>query len=118
MTLLALLACGLGLETDTSGDGPSDGVPDCDRVPPVSYDNFGEGFFARYCTSCHSTQLTGADRSGAPTGLNFDSEDTILSNLSTIRTSTLGKEPTMPPGGGPTPTELSLLDEWLTCSAS
>jgi len=91
---------------------------DCERDPPVSWDNYAHGFVTRYCTSCHSSQLAGADRSGAPAGLDLDSEAAVRAYGGAIRANTLGDDPSMPPGGGPDAAELSLLDEWLTCSAS
>lgn len=122
MILALLVACGSADEA--TGDAPVvaddaalEDPGECDRDPPLSYDNFGLGFFTRYCTSCHSSQLSGADRSGAPDTYNFDSEGQIQAYLGIIRATTLGDEPTMPPGGSPTETELSLLDEWLTCSS-
>ena len=122
MILTFLLACGGA--TDPGGADPvaADDAAladpgDCERAPPLDYANFGQGFFTRYCTSCHSSQLTGADRSGAPEAYDFDSEAAIAASIGIIRVVTLGDAPTMPPGGSPTATELSLLDEWLTCSS-
>lgn len=122
MILTLLLACGGGESPDAdhgqiaADDAALEDPGTCERDPALSWDNFGEGFFTRYCTSCHSSQLSGADRSGAPEAYNFETEDEIRQYLGIIRATTLGDEPTMPPGGSPTETELSLLDEWLTCS--
>ncbi len=121
MILALLLACGTNDEaTDdavvVADDAALDDPGECERDPPLAWDNFGQGFFTRYCTSCHSSLLSGTDRSGAPVEYNFETEQQIAQYLGIIRATTLGDAPTMPPGGSPTATELSLLDEWLTCS--
>ena len=35
----------------------------------LTYATFGEAFFADYCTGCHSAEVTGASREGAPSDL-------------------------------------------------
>ena len=41
-------------------------------VTGLTYANFAQGFFGTYCTRCHSVSKTGADRTGAPADINFD----------------------------------------------
>lgn len=50
-----------------------------------TYSDFAQPFFGDYCTRCHSSELTGAERNGAPTGLDWDVEQTVRDNLSRIR---------------------------------
>lgn len=118
--ILLLLACAPE-EGDTAGLVVDDNTVayeagDCSRTPALSYENFGQPFFTRYCTSCHSAALSGADRSDAPPDKNFDTYAGIAAQAGLIQLVVLGPDPSMPPGGGPTSTEQALLEEWLTCS--
>lgn len=118
--ILLLLACGaegddtaaLVVDENTVAYEPGD----CSRAPALSYENFGKPFVTRYCTSCHSGALSGADRSDAPVDINLDTYDAVAAQAGRIQAAVLGDQPTMPPGGGPTATEMALLGEWLTCS--
>jgi hypothetical protein len=44
----------------------------CPDVQTLTYENFGKGFVEDYCTECHSSTVTGADREGAPLHHDFD----------------------------------------------
>jgi cytochrome c5 len=66
LALLMLTAC-------TDGGGPPSGAL-CPPTDPPTYANFGQQFFATYCTSCHSASST--NRHGAP-GQNYDTEADI-----------------------------------------
>lgn len=106
--ILLLLGC-------VSGD--ADSGLDCDaRATPVDYGSFGQGFLDAYCVACHSSQMAGSDRLGAPEDVNLDtfSDAQLWADRIWARTA----EPevvTMPPGGGPTDDDLDLLREWLVC---
>jgi len=56
--------------TDDSGD--QDGTGGCSTPAVVTYDGQIKDFLTSYCTRCHSSQLSGADRNGAPVGRNWD----------------------------------------------
>ena len=100
---------------DSGGEAPE--TVDCDRQPPLDWDNFGEGFFALHCTSCHSAKNSDVQRSGAPIGLDFDSYSQVVREVSRIETETAGPDAAMPPSGGePTEAELTMLREWLECA--
>jgi len=86
----------------------------CDHEPPLTYENFGDGFLRQHCNGCHSSYREYEwQRSGAPGGIDFDTWDTLLewSDRVQIRT----EQGTMPPSGGPTAEERSLFLEWMAC---
>lgn len=61
----------------------------CDEGSHLNYDNFGEGFFLTYCTSCHSSSLTTIEsRLGAPLHINLDTPEGIELNRVGILLST------------------------------
>lgn len=103
-----LLAC-------TTAD--TDSGLDCDaHATPVDYGSFGQGFLDAYCVSCHSSQMAGSDRLGAPVDVNLDTYADADAWADRIWARTAAPEtPTMPPGGGPTAGDLDLLREWLVC---
>ena len=105
-TALALtFASGCGADTD----------PACARSF-LRYDNFGSPFIVNWCRDCHSVDLPADMRQQAPAGIDFD-------NLAEIRHWALAIERTtgaggsMPPAGGPSPSERQMLVEWLDCGA-
>jgi hypothetical protein len=62
-----------------SGGNPTFTGTECADPDPLTgtttltWDNFGQGFMAKYCTSCHSSLLTSSHRNGAPYLHDFDS---------------------------------------------
>lgn len=102
------------------GDGTPSGA-ECD--PTLTYESFGMSFMTSYCTSCHSSTLSGGDRNGAPEGHDFDSLDGILLMAEHIdEYAAAGPDASneqMPPSG-PTPTaaEREMLGAWLACEAA
>jgi hypothetical protein len=102
--------------------GPLTGTV-CPPASTLTYENFGSAFMDDYCLRCHSSEVTGADREGAPSDHNFDT-------LAEIRTfhehidqmAGSGPEATndqMPPDDGDAPTmaEREMLAEWLACGS-
>lgn len=96
---------------------------ECPDAQTLDWENFGETFVTDYCTSCHSTSLTGAARNGAPTGIDYDSATAVRANAEGMDThAAAGPDSVnqlMPPAGSPQPTleERELLGEWLACNA-
>ena len=91
----------------------------CQHDPPLSYANFGKGYIDFHCIGCHSADLPQTHRVGAPLGVDFNTYDDVLNWAERIeaRGTRFYAEPiTMPPGGGPTPSELDRFESWLTCS--
>jgi hypothetical protein len=109
MYLLAVAALVLGgCEAQPALD--SGGDP-CDAVD-VTWANWGFGFFASYCRSCHSANSP--DRYGAPDGVDFDSLEDVATWAERIRITTIDDQ-TMPIGGGVPDLELERLDQLLQC---
>jgi len=106
-----LVACPEADKDEVDSDDP------CVHDPPLSYDNWGKGFMEKHCNGCHSSIVPPSHRNNAPPGVDFDTYPGVLAFASRIdeRAILLNPSP-MPPGGGPTEEELSLLYEWLTCS--
>jgi len=93
---------------------------ECD--PRLRWDNFGADFMARYCTGCHSTQVSGGQRRGAPDDHNFDTQDGVqldLDHVDAASASGPAAHNTYMPPYGPMPTdfEREQLGQWLACGA-
>jgi hypothetical protein len=86
----------------------------------LTYDNFGKPFMESYCTRCHSSQLVGTQRMGAPSFHDFDSLFGIKA-VSMHIDETTGSGPAatntgMPPDGAkPTKAEREMLAQWIAC---
>ena len=103
---LTLLSC---------GEKPQDSGL-CDSAAHLTDDNFGRGFMEKHCTGCHSSLLRADQRQGAPVGVDLDSYGQVLSFAARVEARVLSEGgPTMPPGGGPTDEELTMLAEWMRC---
>lgn len=112
--VLALAACG----SSSSATGSI-----CPPIDPPTYASFGQPFFAKYCTSCHSINST--NRHDAPGNHNYDSEADIRRHASAIdEQAAAGPDATnttMPEIGGtvvskPTPAEREQLGQYLACT--
>lgn len=109
--ILLLLAC---TEPDPAPP-PTVATAECD--PALDWASFGEGWFATWCTTCHSSSLEGELRGGAPPGIDFDRWEDVTALQDLVAASALGEEPRMPPGGGPTDAQRAALAAWLACGA-
>ncbi len=110
-----LAACG-----DDDEGTPSGAL--CPETSTLTYDNFGKSFMDSYCVRCHSSQLTGAARQGAPNDHNFDTLAPIQEEIDhTDAQAAAGPDSVnvLMPIGAPTPTEAERrqLGEWLACGA-
>ncbi len=75
-----LLAGALIGACDSGGDGDGDGdLPevDCDNSNVPSYADLAA---INSCTGCHSSDLSGADRAGAPEGVDYDNHADAMRN--------------------------------------
>ncbi|MBX3161122.1 MAG: c-type cytochrome [Deltaproteobacteria bacterium] len=114
---ISLAAC-----SDDHGSGvfgpPTEST--CPTGSTLTYDNFGKSFMERYCTRCHSSELVGAARKGAPSFHDFDTQPGIKGVADHIdETTAAGPAATnkgMPPDGlRPTMEERLQLGEWIAC---
>jgi hypothetical protein len=100
--------------------GPSGATcPDADDSP--RYGELAVDFFARYCVRCHSSELSGSARHGAPRSTNLDTLEGVqaasLEMLDQLAAAGPLQENTfMPPAGpAPSPAERERLGQWLAC---
>lgn len=83
---------------------------------PATYDNFGKGFFERWCNGCHSAD-DGA-RNGAPDNYVFETRDEIVAHKERIFVRAAGQNSSMPPGPDDPPfDDRETLADWLACGA-
>jgi hypothetical protein len=90
-----------GGDSALGGDGPTT-VTYCHQIKPV-LDN--------YCTSCHSSALSGAARNGAPVGVDLDTYAGAVANAN--RSNIRIQANTMPPGGGVPANQRALFSTWV-----
>ena len=103
LSALFLVACGQGSQEGT--------LDFCDR-PTVQSGHMGRSFLLNYCTVCHSSQVSGAQRKGAPEGVDLDSIAGLRTHADRVFERTVDE--TMPPGGG---VETEAFLQWLECGA-
>lgn len=98
--LAAAAACGVG-ESGEPGARQGAGLPSgaqhirtrpipsqstaCTDGTLLTYENFGEAFMSQHCVSCHSSQVTGSQRFGAPEGVDFDDRADVQRRLLSIQ---------------------------------
>jgi hypothetical protein len=91
----------------------------CPQGNALTYDNFGRAFFQTYCLHCHSAQLSGKDRNGAPEGVNLDTLDAIVARKDHIWGLAADGNMLMPAAGAaPSSDERHSLGDWLACGAA
>jgi hypothetical protein len=116
LALVLAAACGGG---DESLFGPpTESV--CPEDSTLSYESFGQPFMAAYCTRCHSSELTGEDRMGAPSFHDFDTLFGIKAVSEHVdETAAFGpaaENDSMPEDGAkPSDEERRQLGEWIAC---
>lgn len=82
----------------------------------LTYDNFGRGFLAANCQTCHGQPTE--DRKGAPGGYDFGSAADARRFKDRIFARAAADNTTMPPGPDDPPAgEREKLAEWLACGA-
>jgi hypothetical protein len=97
---------------DTAG-GDDTGTLPCDYA--ITWESWAEGFFLNWCTSCHSSDLHGVSRQGAPHSVNFDTYEGAVERPDLVADWATGPKPLMPPIGGPDDDEREILRMWLEC---
>ncbi|MDB4976077.1 MAG: uncharacterized protein JWN48_4418 [Myxococcaceae bacterium] len=127
MTRQGLWACvavglaGLNGAACGSGEAGQSTQTACPDASTLTYEADIAPIMAKYCVSCHASTVPGAQRHGAPTDHNFDTELGILEEAEHVD-SNAGSSGTvtnteMPPRGYPAPTveERMKLSQWLAC---
>ncbi len=127
LVLLASVILSTALATGACGGGEEEGAPTgatCPQGSTLTYDNFAANFFATYCTACHSSELQGADRNGAPADHNFDTLAGVVAEMEHVdQAAAAGPDSVntvMPPDDAddfPAEDERLDLGEWLACGA-
>jgi hypothetical protein len=116
LLVIALAAC--------PGNGSVFGPPTESVCPPagtsLTYENFGQGFMETYCTRCHSSELVGSARHGAPSFHDFDSlfgSKAVSDHIDETTASGPAATNTGMPSDGDEPTleERQQLGEWIAC---
>ena len=122
------VACNGGDDEDELGDHGDDedpvGMPSGATCPDdagmLTYEEFGKPFLEKYCTRCHSSELEGEARMGAPLEHDFDTlAGTLLVFEHVDEMAASGPDSTntaMPKDGAkPTMAEREMLGQWLAC---
>jgi len=118
----APLGCGDDRDDDNGHEegvsvGPSTGAACDDKL---TYTRDIAPLMEKYCTRCHGSKVVGADRMGAPSDHNFDTEADIHEMAAHIDEQA-GSGPevtntTMPPSGAkPSVAEREILSKFLAC---
>ncbi|MFM7203832.1 MAG: hypothetical protein ACKO6N_23870 [Myxococcota bacterium] len=85
----------------------------CVDAPVVTWANFLEGFMVENCQTCHASAAT--ERYGAPENVTFDTEGQVETWETRILARATGESPSMPPGGGVSADDRTLLGISLVC---
>jgi uncharacterized membrane protein len=120
VALLATTTLACGSADDVELGEPSGA--ECPAGSTLTYETFGRDFTTSYCTACHSSELVGAARHGAPSDHNFDTLDGLRAGHPTHVDAVAAAGPlhvntVMPPKGEPAPSEHERrqLGEWIAC---
>ena len=88
----------------------------CSTGSALTYTSFGSSFLLKYCRSCHSSSVVGANRRGATDASNFDSAlDAQVWRSAILGRISGGKK--MPPAGDIDAQDLKAAKDWLGCGA-
>jgi uncharacterized membrane protein len=126
LSALAVLVAGLAAAACGGDDEPSTPMSDSSSgstCPPgsgLTYESFGQTFFANYCTRCHGSDKAQSERSGAPAGYDWDVYVSIAEHANEIDAMAAGGprqiNRSMPPGDPrPSDAERKQLGQWLAC---
>lgn len=99
-----LLSC--GTKNDPVESLPQDGLPDT-----VTYTQHIRPLLETNCTGCHASTLQGANRNGAPTGVDFDTYANAAQSAE--RGNVRIQAGSMPPTGGIDSYDRALFQKWI-----
>ena len=114
MIVALFLACS-GPQSSDSGPASVDTGQPQEATCEPGWNSWASGFFTTYCTSCHHPDS--ANRHGAPTGIDFHTQDDALSHVDRVRVRVLNAQD-MPLGGGVPLPDLQRLNDWVRCAES
>lgn len=131
MVLALLVACGgsTGDKADDTAGGDTASGDVCEELSTVTFETFGAGFMTENCMACHAS--TSANRNGAPDDVIFDDPAAAEAGTASpgevdaaatwawadrILARAAVDPPTMPPMGGTSDDDRTLLYAWLTCA--
>jgi uncharacterized membrane protein len=107
LALFFALSCGTGDDPATDGNSGA-------SAPPAdpTWENYIQAFFDGYCVRCHSSDLTGSARQGAPAGIDYNTYELAVQNAAGAKTevSSAGMPPSDPL---PTDAERNALVKWV-----
>ena len=86
--------------------------------PPAdcpTWEGLAEPFLTTWCTPCHATTVSPADRRGAPVGMDFDTHAAAAVWAEAIAEAVASER--MPPAGGVDPLQREALSAWVACGA-
>jgi uncharacterized membrane protein len=122
--LAALLALSSAACSDGASGAPRSaqdaGAPlvskrDCSTLEPVpTFEDLQRGIL-QICHRCHSAQVSGAARNGAPDGVNFDTYEEFKVFADTASFLVEKRVMPFPDGGGPTEAQRRELYAWAAC---
>jgi len=76
-----------------------------------------QGFVRTWCLPCHSDEVVGTDRQGAPVGVDFDTYAQVFAWREAIAQRATGPDLDMPPVPGASDQAVARFAEWLACGA-
>lgn len=121
LTAAVFLTFFAALLTSCAEASPDDSGTVCPPDSHLTWENFGEPFLLTWCTSCHSSHLSGEgdpnERQNAPHGSDFDTYAHYLDWAEDVDDRAGGSNTSMPPAGGPTEFERAMLSEWIACGS-
>ncbi len=113
VTFVSFAACSTD---DGAGQGvasaPDSGCPSPENVPTFS--DLEQGILP-ICRRCHSEQVVGAARNGAPEVVNFDTYEQVANSAEVASYMVRSRIMPFPDGNGPTEEQRQELYQWTDC---
>lgn len=96
---------------------PSEPPPDPLACDDVAWATHAQPFVEGWCLDCHHSARVGAERNGAPSGVDFDDPGQVVALAGGMAAMATGESPRMPPAGGPSLAERVRFADWVACGA-
>jgi uncharacterized membrane protein len=113
---LSSAACSNGKAGAPHSSMPDAGAPwDCATIQPVpTFEDLQQGIL-QICVRCHSAQVSGDARNGAPDFVNFDTYEEAKAVADTASFLVKNRAMPFPDGEGPTEPQRRQLYAWAAC---